>query len=96
MVEAVIASGTDDIGRRIAEGLLKTKKHEILILSCRTSCPEREGFGVRIIAFSYHDPTSLVDALSSVHTVISTICGVGKRSTGTTQLMLLDISIKRG
>lgn len=94
MVKVAVAGGTGGIGRHIVEGILEKKKHEVIVLSRGASCPELESQGAKIIAVSYDDTTSLINALAGVHTVISTIGG--RDAWKPVQLALLDASVKAG
>ena len=96
MVKVAVAGGTGCIGLHIVEGLVQTGKHEVIVLSRRASHPVLDKLGVSTVPVSYDDPAALVKALEGVHTVISTIFGVGEGVITKPQLALLDAAIKAG
>lgn len=96
MVRVAVAGGTGGIGRHIVEGILETKKHDVIVLSRSANCPQLETLGAKIIAVSYDDTSSLIRALSGVHTVISTIFSTDEKLVVAAQLALLDASIQVG
>ena len=96
MVEVAIAGGTGGIGLHIVEGIVETGKHDVVVLSRRTSHPVLDKLGVRMIAVSYDNPTALTSALEGVHTVISTIAGGTEDAFTKPQLALLEAAVKAG
>lgn len=96
MVKVAIAGGTGHTGLHIAEAIVAAGKHELIVLSRQTSHPVLDKLGVPIVTVDYADPSSLDRALSSVHTVISTISGMTADQLATPQLALLDAAVRSG
>ena len=92
MVKVAVAGGTSNIGRHIAEEILATKKHTVVVLSRSPGHRELEALGAQIAAVDYADPSSLAAALAGVHTVISVLSIFDPAP----QLALLDASVKAG
>lgn len=96
MVKVAVAGGTGGIGQHIVEGIVASGKHEVIVLSRRTSHPDLDALNVRVVPVSYDDPASLASALQGVHTIISTISGFNEASMVVPQLALLDAAVKAG
>lgn len=96
MVKVAVAGGTGGIGKHIVEGVVEKQKHEVVVLSRKSTCPELEKLGVQIVAVSYDDPSSLAKALEGVHTVISTIAGLEHSQLVVPQLALVEAAKKAG
>jgi len=95
MVKVAVAGGTGGIGRHIVEGILATKRHNIVVLSRSSSNPHLEALGVQIAAVDYTNHASLVAALIDVHTVVSTIAA-GDETFATSQIALLRAAVEAG
>ncbi|KAJ3556667.1 hypothetical protein NM688_g1896 [Phlebia brevispora] len=96
MVRVAVAGGSGGIGQHIVDGILATKKHEVIVLSRSQSHADLESKGVKIAAVSYTDPTSLDSALQGVHTVISTIADIDGDVWVASQLALLEAAKRVG
>ena len=96
MVKVAIAGGTGHTGLHIVEGIVESGKHDIVVLSRKSTHPVLVALGVPIITVSYDDPASLKQALQGVHTVISTISGLTPDAMTVPQLALLDAAAKAG
>ena len=96
MVKVAVAGGTGGIGKHIVEAILATKKHDVVVLSRSSTHDLLESKGVKVVAVSYADATSLDNALQGVHTVISTIGGLDYDSWVTPHLALLEAAKRAG
>ncbi|EKM60079.1 uncharacterized protein PHACADRAFT_138514 [Phanerochaete carnosa HHB-10118-sp] len=96
MVKVAVAGGTGGIGLHIVEGIIETGRHEVVVLSRRSSHPTLAKIGIRIIAVSYDDHAALAKALEGVHTVISTISGFEESTFTKPQLALLNAAVEAG
>jgi uncharacterized protein YbjT (DUF2867 family) len=69
-MKVAVAGATTGVGRCIAQSILDSGNHQLIVLS-RTTIPAlaEQGAVVRVVSYSY--PESLISALSGVHTVIS-------------------------
>ena len=95
MVKVAIAGGTGHVGRHLVDGVLATKKHELIVLS-RTTSPDLEELGVKVITVTYADPTALESALQGVHTLISAVSIPQGKALVAAHLALLDAAKKAG
>lgn len=96
MVKVAVSGGTSGAGLHIVQAILATGKHEVIVLSRQPSSPQVSALGAQLVTVSYDSPSSLIDALAGVHTVIVTINGFDEASTVKPQLALLDAAIKAG
>ena len=96
MVKVAVAGGTGGLGLRVVESIVEAGKHEVIVLSRKSTHPVIETLGVPVIIVSYDDPAALTKALEGVHTVISTIAGGTEDALVKPQLALLDASVKAG
>ncbi|OBT42485.1 hypothetical protein VE00_07922 [Pseudogymnoascus sp. WSF 3629] len=88
MVTTAIAGGGSGIGRVIAEAILNSKRHKVIVLS-RSNQPDLASQGVDVRIVDYGSGQQLKEALAGVHTVISCISTYAIDSTSA-ELNLLE------
>lgn len=96
MVKVAIAGGTGGLGLHIVESIVEAGKHEVVVLSRKSTHPVLEKLGVSVISVSYDDPAALTKALGGVHTVISTISELDGDALTKPQLALLAAAVRAG
>ncbi|KAJ3279470.1 hypothetical protein HK104_001435 [Borealophlyctis nickersoniae] len=89
-----IAGGTGGLGRHIVEELITQKKHKVVVLS-RTPQPAFESLGCDVRQVDYTSHTSLVSALTGVHTLISCVAPLGPELS-TTQIQMIRAAEEAG
>lgn len=99
MVNVAVAGGTGGVGRTIVDALKDDPRHHTIILS--RHIPERDDFGVPVIAVDYNDINALKAVLEKheIQTVISAlslhIIGVGQSQINLIQAADRSTSTKR-
>jgi nucleoside-diphosphate-sugar epimerase len=92
MVTVAVAGGGGGIGSDIVQAILKTNKHEVIVLS-RSSQPLLTKQGVDVKIVDYGSVEQLEVTLRGVHTVISCMAAYGTNSTAA-ELALLEAAKK--
>ena len=94
MVAVAVAGGGGGIGSDIAQAILKTKKHSLIVLS-RSAQPNLTLQGVDVHIVDYSSVEQLTSSLKGIHTVISCIAAYGNTSTAS-ELALLEAAKQAG
>lgn len=93
MVKIAIAGGSGNVGQEIADVLVASKKHEVVILS-RKDAPAGTS-GVTWVKTDYSDTKQLTQLLQGVHTVLSFIIEQ-EDVESPSQKRLIDASVNAG
>ncbi|KAH8887614.1 NAD(P)-binding protein [Thozetella sp. PMI_491] len=95
MVNIAIVGASGNVAQELFEGLVATKKHNIVLLSRKATTPENAVSGVRSVKANYEDVDQLVEALRGVHTLL---CFITPQSDpgNAAQKNLIDAAVRAG